>query len=257
MNYHWNWAVFFQISPNYGVSYLQLFLNGVAVTLGLSASSWLIAMASGSVVGILRTLKSWPVRMLALCYVQIFRGIPLLVQMFLWYFILPQLVPALKAWANDTDAGIVQFTLASICLGLYTSARIAEQVRSGLQALPPGQPAAAAALGMRRLQAYRHVLLPQTYRIIMPPLTSETMNLIKNTSIALTIGLAEITFRSREMGETTFAYFESFTIATFAYIIIALAANRASALIEHKLRHQKTAAGPHAGSTGRPLASRT
>lgn len=241
MNYHWNWAIFLQSSPDYGVAYWQLFLYGVVVTLALSGASWFIAMVAGSAVGILRTCQSRAARVIGLCYVQVFRGIPLLVQMFLWYFISPQLIPPLKEWANDTNAATVQFVAAAVCLGLYTSARIAEQVRSGIQSLSAGQSNAAIALGMRTRHVYLHVLLPQAYRIILPPLTSETMNLIKNTSIALTIGLAEITFRAREMGETTFAYFEAFTVATVAYVLIALAANRASAFFERTAQSRKTA----------------
>lgn len=235
MNYHWHWGIFLQISPDYGQTYWLLFLEGIGWTLLLSASSWALATAVGSAVGILRTLDNLPARISSLCFVQFFRGIPLLVQLFLWYFILPQFFPPLKAWVVHANAALVQFLMATACLGLYTSARIAEQVRSGIRSLSAGQAHAAKALGLRPLQVYAQILLPQAYRIILPPLTSEAMNLIKNTSIAMTIGLAEITFRARQTGETTFAYFEAFTVATLAYVLIALAANRASAFVERRL----------------------
>jgi glutamate/aspartate transport system permease protein len=121
-----------------------------------------------------------------------------------------------------------------LCLGFFTSARIAEQVRAGIQSLPQGQRHAGMALGLTQPQVYRHILLPMAFRIIIPPLTSETMNLIKNSSIALTIGLAELTFRAREMGEYTFNFFEAFSAATIIYVIIAMTANRVMAVIERR-----------------------
>src|SRR6185503_12176213 len=144
----------------------------------------------GSVVGVLRTTPMpWVVRA-GNAYVEIFRNIPLLVQMFLWFFVVPELLPkelgdAIKQMPPPWGS----YLPAVLCLGLYTSVRIAEQVRAGIQSLPRGQLMAGTALGLTLPQAYRYVLLPMAYRIVLPPLTSETMNLIKNTSVALTIGL--------------------------------------------------------------------
>ena len=131
--------------------------------------------------------------------------------MFLWYFVIPEFIPPLKHWMVTTEPIYAQFLSAVLCLGLFTSARIAEQVRAGIQSLSRGQRNAGMAVGLTQPQVYRYVLLPMAFRIIIPPLTSETMNLIKNSSIALTIGLAELTFRSREIGEYTFNFFEAFT----------------------------------------------
>ena len=128
-----------------------------------------------------------------------------------------------------------QFVTAVVCLGLFTSARISEQVRSGVQALPRGQRAAGYAIGLTEPQTYRFVLLPMAYRIIIPPLTSETMNLIKNTAVAYSIGLVELFFRTREMGEITFRYFEAFGAATITYIVIAMTANRVMAWVEKRV----------------------
>ena len=136
----------------------------------------------------------------------------------------------------QADPTHAQFVAAVICLGLFTSARIAEQVRAGIQSLPRGQRNAGMAMGLSQPQVYRHVLLPMAFRIIIPPLTSETMNLIKNSSIALTIGLAELTFRSREIGEYTFHFFEAFSAATVIYIVIAMTANRVMAVVERRVR---------------------
>jgi glutamate/aspartate transport system permease protein len=176
--------------------------------------AWLIALVAGSVIGVIRTTeRRWLVR-LGNAWVELFRNIPLLVQMFLWYFVIPEFVPPLKRWMVGTEPIYAQYLAAVLCLGLFTSARVAEQVRAGIQALPRGQRLAARALGLSEPQVYRHVLLPMAFRIVIPPLTSETMNLIKNSSIALTIGLAELTFRSREIGEYTFNFFEAFSAAT-------------------------------------------
>jgi glutamate/aspartate transport system permease protein len=108
-------------------------------------------------------------------------------------------------------------------------------VRSGIQSLSRGQRNAGYAVGLTQVQTYRYVLLPMAYRIIIPPLTSELMNLIKNTAVAYSIGLTELFFRTREMGEMTFRYFEAFAAATLVYVIIALTANRVMALIERRV----------------------
>ena len=132
-----------------------------------------------------------------------------------------------------------------VCLGFFTSARIAEQLRSGIQSLSRGQRNAGYAIGLTTTQTYRYVLLPMAYRIIIPPLTSELMNLIKNTAVAYSIGLTELFFRTREMGETTFRYFEAFAAATVIYVVIALAANRVMALIERRVAVPGFIAGTH------------
>ncbi|MFO0481187.1 MAG: amino acid ABC transporter permease [bacterium] len=229
-----DWSVFLQELPEGGVFYWEMLLSGLWWTLGVAACSWIIAMLFGSVIGTLRTTESRVLVFLGNAWVELFRNIPLLVQMFLWYFVVPELVPPLKAWVVAAEPSHAQFLSATLCLGLFTSARIAEQVRAGIQSLPRGQRHAAQAIGLTTTQMYRFVLLPMAFRIIIPPLTSETMNLIKNTSIALTIGLAELTFRTREMGEYTFRFFEAFTAATLVYIAIAMTANRVMALIERR-----------------------
>src|SRR5512135_836934 len=235
MHYNWNWGVFFQELPGGGEQYWQLIVSGVIWTLAVSACSWIIALALGSVIGTVRTTGNpWLVRF-GNGWVELFRNIPLLVQMFLWYFVIPEFIPPLKAWMVKSDPVQAQFLSAVLCLGLFTSARIAEQVRAGIQSLSRGQRFAGMAVGFTQPQVYRYVLLPMAFRIVIPPLTSETMNLIKNSSIALTIGLAELTFRSREMGEYTFNFFEAFTAATLIYIAIAMTANRVMAYVERRV----------------------
>jgi glutamate/aspartate transport system permease protein len=232
MKFDLDWGVFFQEIPGGGDRYVDLLASGVAWTLAVSACAWVIALLFGSVIGTIRTTdRRWMVRS-GDAWVELFRNIPLLVQMFLWYFVVPEFIAPLKRWIVQADPAQAQFLSAVLCLGLFTSARVAEQVRAGIQSLPRGQRYAGMALGLTQPQVYRFVLLPMAFRIVIPPLTSETMNLIKNSSIALTIGLAELTFRSREMGEYTFHFFEAFSAATLIYIATAMTANRAMALIE-------------------------
>ncbi|MBY0266136.1 MAG: amino acid ABC transporter permease [Burkholderiales bacterium] len=235
MNYNWNWGVFFQETPEGGTLYWEMLVSGLGWTLAVSVVAWLIAMIVGAVIGTLRTLDSKAPALFGHAWVELFRNIPLLVQMFLWYFVIPEFVPPLKRWMVNTDPVYAQFLAAVLCLGLFTSARIAEQVRAGIQSLPRGQRLAGSALGLTTWQTYRYVLLPMAFRIIIPPLTSETMNLIKNSSIALTIGLAELTFRARELGEYTFSFFEAFTAATMVYVIISMSANRVMAWVERRV----------------------
>lgn len=228
-------GIFLQQVPDGEGTWLELLLSGLGWTLAVAFFAWIMAFVLGSVVGVLRTLdKPWLV-WIGNAYVELFRNIPLLVQFFVWYFVVPGLIPSVKVWVTTLDPTHHQFLTAIICLGFFTSARIAEQVRSGIQSLPRGQRYAAFALGLTTAQAYRHVLLPMAYRIIIPPLTSEVMNLIKNTAVAYSIGLVELFFRTREMGEMTFQYFEAFGAATVIYILIAMTANRIMVFIERKV----------------------
>jgi glutamate/aspartate transport system permease protein len=225
VRYNWNWGILWQTSADSLNSWIMTLVHGLGWTLATAACAWVIALVLGSVGGVMRTTPSkWAVR-LGNAWVELFRNIPLLVQLFLWYFVLPELLPkalgdALKQMAPPWGS----FVPAVIGLGFFTSARIAEQVRAGIQALPRGQGMAGTALGLTLAQTYRYVLLPMAYRIILPPLTSETMNLIKNTSVALTIGLIELTAAARSMQEFTFQVFEAFTAATVIYIAVNLLA---------------------------------
>lgn len=220
--------------PDGDGTWLMSLASGLKYTLIVAALSWIIAFVLGSILGVLRTTENrWAVR-LGNAYVEIFRNVPLLVQFFVWFFVLPNLFVSTKHFVNSLDPLTYQLWSSVICLGTFTAARIAEQVRAGIQALPRGQRDAAYAMGLTQWQAYRHVLLPVAYRIIIPPMTSEVMNLIKNTSLGYSIGLVELFFRTREMGELTFRYYEAFTAATVAYVAIALIANRVMAFIEKR-----------------------
>jgi glutamate/aspartate transport system permease protein len=221
MNYHWNWMIFWAQAPDGTGTYLHTLIRGMYWTLGVSVLAWIIALVFGVIVGVFRTTNIGWLERLCAGYVELFRNVPLLVQMFLWYFVFPEVVPsALGDMIKAADPTWSTFWTAVVCLGLFTSARIAEQVRAGITSLPRGQNMAGTALGLTRPQVYRYLLLPMTVRIIMPPLTSEALNLIKNSSVAFTIGLLEITGAARSMQEFSFQIFESFTAATVLYLII-------------------------------------
>jgi glutamate/aspartate transport system permease protein len=234
VNYNWNWGIFFEPSPEGTGTYLDMLLSGLRWTLVTALLSWVLALTLGSIIGVFRTLPSKAAQRFGNAYVELFRNIPLLVQMFLWYFVLPELVPStLGLWLKQLPNA--PFYNAVFCLGFYTSARVAEQVRAGINSLPRGQKMAGTALGLTTAQTYRYVLLPMAYRIIMPPLTSEFLNNIKNTSVALTIGLLELTARARSMQEFSFQVFEAFTAATILYLIINLVVVTAMRLLERRI----------------------
>lgn len=236
MNYNWNWRILWETSADGQQTWFMTLIHGLGWTMAASVCAAIIAILVGSIIGIIRTTPNKWLVLLGNIYVEIFRNIPLLVQLFLWYFVLPEVLPkgmgdAIKRmpppWAS--------FVPAVIGLGLFTAARVAEQVRAGIQALPQGQRYAGTAMGFTLPQTYRYVLLPMAYRIIMPPLTSETMNLIKNTSVALTIGLIELTAAARSMQEFTFQVFEAFTVATVIYVIVNLIVVTAMRVLERRL----------------------
>ena len=230
-----NLGIFFEVTADGDSVWWQSLASGLSWTLSTALFAGLIAFFLGSVLGVARTTsRPWLVR-LGNAYVELFRNIPLIVQFFLWYFVIPGLIPAVKRWVTTLDPTEHQFVTAVVCLGLFTASRISEQVRSGIQSLPRGQRAAGYAVGLTEPQTYRYVLLPMAYRIIIPPLTSETMNLIKNTAVAYSIGLTEMFFRTREMGEMTFRYFEAFAAATLVYVTIAMTANRVMAWVERRV----------------------
>ena len=235
MNYNWDWTIFWKLSPDGQGTYFQTLLSGLMWTLSTALSAWIIALVLGAVVGTIRTTPSkWAVR-LGNGYVELFRNIPLLVQMFLWYFVIPDVLPnAIGGYIKQLPNAA--FVTAVLCLGFFTSARVAEQVRAGINSLPRGQNMAGTALGLTLPQSYRYVLLPQAFRIIIPPLTSEFLNIIKNSAVALTIGLVELTARARSMQEFSFHVFEAFSAATIIYILVNVVVVNLMRFIEGRVR---------------------
>ncbi|TCT02954.1 amino acid ABC transporter permease [Aquabacter spiritensis] len=226
----------FERAPD-GRLYGEWLLSGLFWTLALAGLGWAIAFVVGVAVGVARTRAGGAAAVAARLYVELFRNIPLLVQLFLWYFVLPELLPAAAGtWLKQMPPPWGAFLPALLCLGFYTAARVAEQVRAGIEALPRGQGEAAAALGLSRATVFRRILLPQALRMIVPTLTSEVMNIYKNTSVALTIGVIELTAQARQISETTFQTFAAFGWATVIYLALALVAYQAMELVDRRLQ---------------------
>ena len=217
MTYRWDWSVLVS-EP-----YLGWLLAGLGWTLLVAGAAWVLALTVGVTVGVLRTLPSRAARMFGTAYVETFRNIPLLLQLFVWYFVLPELLPApIGNWIKR-DLPLPEYWTAVIGLGLFTAARVAEQTRAGIQAIGRGQAMAAAASGLTLAQSYRYILLPIAARNVLPPLTSEFLNVVKNSSLALTIGLLELTGQSRQIESATFHGIEAFTAATLTYVVLTTA----------------------------------
>ena len=224
----WDWKVFLNDDGS-GRTYLHWMFDAWGWTLAVAGASWVVAMVVGALVGTLRTLPDspWLVR-LANAWVELFRNVPLLVQIFIWYFVVPKIFPAMK--------GLPSFVLVVFALGFFTSARIAEQFRAGIQALPRGQRYAGMAMGFTTAQTYRYVLLPMAFRIIIPPLTSESMNLLKNSSVAFAVSIAELTMFAMQAQEETSRGIEIYLAVTLLYAVSAFAVNRLMAFVEKKVQ---------------------
>ncbi len=236
MNYNWDWSILVS-EP-----YMGWLLQGFGWTIAVSSAAWLIAFTLGSTLGIMRTTESRLLRWIGTGYVELFRNVPLLVQFFLWFFVFPEILPDDASRWVKREMPLPAFTTAVVALGLYTASRVCEQVRSGIEAIGPGQRAAGKAMGFSEPQIYRYVLLPVGYRIIIPPLTSEFLTVFKNSSLALTIGVIELTAATRQIEEYTFQGFEAFTAATVIYSVITFAVMGAMRVVERRTRVPGTVA---------------
>ena len=235
---NWDWQIFCketttgdQIVGCFGshpdMTYLQWILSAWGQTLLVSLCALVVALVAGLVMGTFRTLPNSPVlTRLGTAWVELFRNIPLLVQIFLWYFVVPAIVPPMQQ--------VPSVVLVVLALGFFTSARVAEQVRAGIQALPKGQRYAGMALGFTTAQTYRYVLLPMALRIVIPPLTSESMNIVKNSSVAFAVSIAELTFFARQSGEETGQPILMYLAVSVFYALSAFAINRVMSLVERR-----------------------
>ena len=230
----WDWQFFLQDTGG-GETYLHWMMSAWGWTLSVSVLGLAVALIVGSLMGILRTVPSRARQLLGNAWTEIFRNIPLLVQIFLWYHVIPALVPPLK--------GLPSFVLVVFALGFFTSARISEQVKAGIQSLPRGQRYAGLALGLTLPQTYRHVLLPMAFRIVIPPLTSESMNIVKNSSVAFAVSIAELTMFAMQAQEETSRGIEIYLAVTALYFVSAFAINRVMQFVEQRVRIPGTIGG--------------
>lgn len=236
MAYAWHWEIFLQPAAS-GETYLDWMLAGLQTTIALSLLAWVMALFFGAVIGVLRTVPNRWLSGLAAAYVEAFRNVPLLVQLFSWYFVLPELLP--PAWGNaykQMNPFLQQFLAAVVCLGFFTSARVSEQVRSGIDSLPKGQKNAGLALGFTLPQTYRFVMLPMAFRLIVPPLTSEFLNIFKNSAVCSTIGLLELAAQGRQLVDYTAQPYESFIAVTVLYMLINIVVMSGMRWLEQRVR---------------------
>jgi glutamate/aspartate transport system permease protein len=244
MNYHWNWSIFLAETPSGSTTYMGWMLSGLEVTLALSLSAWIIALLVGVLMGVLRTVPNRWLSGIATAYVEVFRNTPLLVQLFIWYFVLPELLPTSVGDAfKALNPFLQQFLSAMVCLALFTGARVCEQVRSGINSLSVGQKAAGLALGLTLPQTYRYVILPMAIRIILPPLTSEFLNIFKNSAVASTIGLLELAAQGRQLVDYTAQPYESFIAVTVMFMLI----NVVVMILMHKVEARARVPGAMGG----------
>jgi glutamate/aspartate transport system permease protein len=270
-SYRWDWSILActteDIDAGCIAPYFHWILEGLGWTLAVASAAWVIAFTLGSVIGILRTLTDpilivlpgirspvyfrlgpvgtskgkilvdvgWFLHGFANVYVTLFRNIPLLVQLFLWYFVFPEVISDEAGMWLKRGLPLPEFWTAVVCLGLYTASRVAEQVRAGINSISKGQAYAAMAIGLRPAQVYRYVLLPVAFRIIIPPLTSDFLGIFKNSSLALTIGVLELTAMTRQIEEYSYQGFEAFTAATVLYIVVTAIVMASMRVVERRV----------------------
>jgi glutamate/aspartate transport system permease protein len=223
----WDWQVFLRDTGG-GRTYLAWLMSAWGWTLSVSAMSLVVALVVGSLVGVLRTTPNKWVVLLGDAWTEVFRNIPLLVQVFLWYHVIPSIFLSLRS--------LPSIVLVVFALGFYTSARISEQLRAGIQSLPAGQRYAGLAVGLTLAQTYRYVLLPMAFRIIIPPLTSESMNIVKNSSVAFAVSIAELTMFAMQAQEETSRGIEIYLAVTGLYFVSAFGVNRLASLVESRVQ---------------------
>lgn len=209
-------------------TYFQWLMQAWGATLSLAVLAFAVALIVGALMGVLRTTPNRLLVSIGTIWTELFRNIPLLVQVFLWYHVLPHIFPPLL--------GLPVEILVILALGFFTSARISEQVKAGIESLPRGQRYAGLAVGFTLPKTYQYVLLPMAFRIIIPPLTSEAMNIVKNSSVAFAVGIIELTFYAQQAGEETSRNVQMYAVVTVLYFISAFLVNRVMAFIERRVQ---------------------
>jgi glutamate/aspartate transport system permease protein len=224
---NWDWQVFSQDTGG-GQTYFAWMMSAWGWTMSVAVLALIVALVLGILIGILRTVPNKTIAWLGEAWTEVFRNIPLIVQLFLWYHVFPRLFSPLTH--------VPPFILVVFGLGFFTSARIAEQIKAGIKSLPKGQTYAGLAMGLTLPQTYRYVLLPVAFRIIIPPLTSESMNIVKNSSVAFAVSISELIFFAQQASEETSRTKEFYLAVTILYFVSAFAINRIAAFLEQRAR---------------------
>jgi polar amino acid transport system permease protein len=227
LNYQFDWAV---VTSG---KYFEWLVSGVVVTIKLSVVSIALSFLLGLVIAVMRMSRFRPVYWFAHAYLEFFRNTPLLVQIFFWYFGSFKILPdAVNEWLNAQG---FEFAAAAIALTIYTSAFIAEDIRSGVRSIPKEQMEAARSSGFSYIRSMLYIILPQAVRLTIPPLINQFLNLTKNSSLAMTIGVAELMYQARQVESYTFKGFEAFSAATIVYVGLSFAITGLMTLYDRKV----------------------
>jgi glutamate/aspartate transport system permease protein len=210
-------------------------LDGLWLTIQLGALAWILALSLGILFGTFRSVRFWPLRILGSVYVEIFRNIPFLVQLFFWFYAGPMILGKSLQFKINQISGL-NYYVAVFGLGLYTASRVAEHVRAGFASINHSQYDAVLSTGMTHLQMYWYVIIPYALRLIIPPLTTEFLTIFKNSAVAMTIGVAETTFMSYKIDEQTFHGLEATTGAMAIYLVLGMVVVKLMDLIESRFR---------------------
>lgn len=230
LNYKFDWAV---VTSG---QYYEWLISGVKVTIELSVISIALSFLLGLVIAVMRMSRVAPVKWFALGYLEFYRNTPLLVQIFFWYFGSYKVLPdAVNDWLGSMN---FEFAAAVIALTIYTSAFIAEDIRSGILSIPKEQMEAARSSGFSYMRAMQYIILPQAVRISIPPLVNQFLNLTKNSSLAMTIGVAELTYQARQVESYTFKGFEAFTAATVVYVAMSFVITALMNIYSRRVLHR-------------------
>ncbi|MGE4299920.1 MAG: amino acid ABC transporter permease [Desulfovibrionaceae bacterium] len=231
--YKFQWSVLYVDNATYGFNFGVELLRGVVMTIKISCISSAVALALGTAFGLGRLALFAPVRWLSTAYVEFFRNTPLLIQLFFWYFAFPQALP--EALRDQLFAGEFEFWIAVIGLSVYTGSFMAEVIRAGLQSIPKGLLEASYSSGLSYFQVLRHIILPLAFRAIIPPLGSEFLNNMKNSSLAMVVGVTELCWQSQQVESLTFKGFEATTAATVLYLSLSLSISAILNTVNRKL----------------------
>ncbi|WP_092403557.1 amino acid ABC transporter permease, partial [Candidatus Ichthyocystis sparus] len=217
MQYNWDWLFFLKVGYD-GQVYGKMILSGLMYTIIVALSSFILAFVLGVSVGVIATIKNKFISLAATFYINVFRNIPLLVQLFLWFFVMPEFLPI--DTADYLKQNVPPIFFGILGLAFFTSSRLAVQVKAGIESLPRGMREAGRALGMKKFQIYRYLLLPAAIRMIIPSITSEAMNNIKNSSVTYAIGVTELYFQYKQLTEKTSQVIETTCIVTMLYFLL-------------------------------------
>jgi len=216
--------------------------DGILVTVFITVTSFAVILIVGMIGGLGRLSRNWFIHGVATLYVEIVRGIPLLVQLLAWYFAFPAVIQGIGQWLNipamanyRSNAIFTAIVGLTVCYGAYMS----EIYRAGIQSIPKGQMEAARSLGMTHLQSMRHVILPQAIRVILPPLGNEFIALLKDSCLVSVVAVADLTRRGREFMAVHFNPIEVWLMVALLYLVLTLFLSRGVAWIEKKTRFER------------------